>query len=557
MSGVLSPLPERWAQNAGDTGEAEAALAREIGDITLIRVDFDWDTPRTVRVWKGLTSAYDVFIARRADGALVLADHFRNALAHLAPSERTPGEDAIIDHLLFRHVPGRNTYARAVTRPAHGTCLTIDLETDTRTETRFDRGVSSSEIRSQEEWTAGIDQAMRKVTGELERIPGIVTMLSGGIDSSLIQTYFGDRVPALTVASEGDFAHFGGTRAHHVAELLHTKIRTLKVSGADFLSHLEEAIDSRGLPPHFPQWVTLTKAFSGPDAAYVIGERAGCLFTRVGGRVPTIAKHFVGPLGRAAIPLVDFASLFLKKRGFQLLPAQVRSMQNDPLDPRGWPSLVTTNTLLSFVDRKFGRERVDARLASRLSYVAGNIDLLDRSADRYVRNLELAHWFTFHNDHVMLFRHLAHAYGKSLHAPFGTRPLMSSALAVPPTHRHEKDGIAKYLLKDLLSERLPGYGQTKTKDFVSVDLATLYRDGPLADVWERYAIPEFFTAEERGRVVEKMTQVTWNAIAYAIWRKRIADNPALTPHRQSIVREWRAGNDADERATAMAGRWHD
>lgn len=541
VSGAVAPLDPAWPDSARADGRAEAALVTALGDATVIRVELDGERPVALRIWKGLSSGHEVYVLQRADGALVLADHFRNAVAHLPAGRRDPSPAALIDHYLLRFVPGRLSYAAAITRPAHGTCLDIELASGRSREVPFDRIVSGQEMRTTSAWVGEIDRALSGVLAPVAAGDGVVNMLSGGIDSSLIQTYFGDRVPALTVASADGGARLGGTRAEMVAKLLGVPLRQVAVSGADFLRQLEAAIDGRGMPPQYPQWVTLADVFRGPDAAYVIGERADALFSREGGRVPLVARYFTSRLTAPAVGLFDLGARVLKKRGFQLLPQQARAMRNDPLSPEGWPSQILINTDLPLAEDVFGPASVRERIAARLAYMAERAVLLGPQASPYLRNLEAAQWLVYYDEQILLFRHLAFALGKRLHAPFSSRALLSAAAAVPPAARYSRNLEAKYLLNDLLAMRLPGYDTRLRKDHIEMPMQAYYESGPLKDVWQRYPVPDPFAGTHRFRLTARMTEATWNAITHAIWKRRIADNPDLAPLPRRVWQEWRAG----------------
>lgn len=541
ISGLDEPLTADWAARTGDDGAAEAEVAREVGDATIIRIDCHRAAAKRVRIWKGLTSGYEVYVARRPNRDLILADHFRNALALLPVSARAPSDEAIVDHFLVRHVPGRLTYSRTVRRAGHGECLSLDLVTGREESISFDRMISGREIKPMERWIDEIDGALSDVLQPLQRRRGITNMLSGGVDSSLIHSYLGRSIPAITVLPDNATFKMGGTRAAMVGQILGIDWKPVVVSSTEFLTHLEEAIEARGLPPHYPQWVTLTRVFNGPNAGYIVGERADSLFSNEGGRVPMVAIYLSTSVGRLAMPLVHLGARYLKKRGFQLLPAQSESMRRDPLSPRGWASLLTLNTDMDLSEDVFGYEIVERRLQSRLDYIEERAQLLLPKDNRYQRNLETAQWLVFYNEHILLFRHLAFGYGKTLHAPFNTGALVRTALSVPPSHRYSKGTESKYLLNGLLRRRVPAYDTKVRKDLIELPMEDYYASGPLKGIWSKYDVPDFFNGPHRAQLTDRMTQSTWNAITYAIWRKRLADNPKLTPHKASLARGWEIG----------------
>lgn len=545
ISGLFEPLAAGFGDRPSDDGESEAALCRDLGDGTIIRLDRTQDSVRRVRIWKGISSGYEVFYALRPNGDVLLADHFRNAMTLIPASERATSTESLIDHYLLRHVPGAGTYVRAFKRAAHGECVDIDVVSRRETRSAFDRLVSSGGIEPIDTWVNRIDAAMSRVLGPLKNSPGLVNMLSGGIDSSLIQTYLGTDVSAVTVVPDTSSFSMGGTRAEMVAKVLGVKERReIVISGDQFLQQTEEAVDARGLPPNFPQWVTLPRIYDTPGNAFVVGERADSLFSREGGRVPLVARHLSTPLGSLFIPLARAVAKRAKLRGFQLLPNQSEWMRRDPLHARGWPSLLALYTDMDLIEDTFGKEQVEKRLAERVEYVTKRAQLQSPRSDRYLRNLEAAQWIVFYDEQIMMFRHVGYAFGKAIHAPFSTAPLVHASLSIPLTHRYSKGSEGKYLLNRLLARRMPQYDTSMRKDHIELPMSEYYRNGPLKGIWDKYEVPEVFTGALRERVTSQWSEMTWTAITYAIWKKRIADNASLTPHKAKVQRTWPIGGQA-------------
>ena len=80
-------------------------MAKQAEEAVLLAVTLDGLVPRTVRAWRSVTSNHELFLVRRSERSLVLADSFRAACASLPFEDREVPERAIADHLLFRTVP--------------------------------------------------------------------------------------------------------------------------------------------------------------------------------------------------------------------------------------------------------------------------------------------------------------------------------------------------------------------------------------------------------------------------------------------------------------------
>jgi hypothetical protein len=101
--------------------------------------------------------------------------------------------------------------------------------------------------------------------------------------------------------------------------------------------------------------------------------------------------------------------------------------------------------------------------------------------------------------------------------------------------RYIRGLTAKWILKDLLDQRLPGYPSNQRKNATGLPFARFYRDGPLTTIWDTYDVPDRFEGEMRDELVASPSTSTWNAITYAVWEQRIARNRDLQPHEAKLA----------------------
>ena len=185
--GAHLPVLDVDAAGPGD-GAVEADLCRRLGDGTVLRVDHPGGRAVRVRAWRGGPASYEVHWAFLPEGDLVVADHFRNAVALVPVSGRQPSEAVTIDHFLFRHARGGETYSASVERAAHGEAVDIDLASGAVHRSVFDRLGGAVMKRPVEQYVADLDRALGGEMAGLRDVPGLVTMLSGGTDSTLLQS---------------------------------------------------------------------------------------------------------------------------------------------------------------------------------------------------------------------------------------------------------------------------------------------------------------------------------------------------------------------------------
>jgi hypothetical protein len=542
ISGLVTGSEATFQPGASDDGRAEAALCRRVGDATVVRVDSSDGSPTRVRIWRGGASSYEAHYAIRPGGDVIVADHFRNIVCLVPVAERQPSDAVAIDHFLVRHARGRDTYSRAVRRAGHGELVEIDIRTGHVGVGIFDRLVSRLDPRPHEQYIAELDRALAQEMDALRGVPGAVMMLSGGMDSTLMQSYVKHDVPALHVQADSDDFHLGGQYLDAAAAALGIEPERVVVPTDELLQQLEEAIDGRALPPHFPQWVTLGRVYTRPHDVFIIGERAGA-YSRFGGRIPYTARPFSRFPGSLLQPALHAAAALGRPYRMKLLADQAPALGEDPRSPHGWGAQMPQSYGdRAWAERVFGYESVLARYEERLAYVEQRIELLPSNADRYFRHLEIARWLEFYNENNSQFRSLAFAYGKAMVDPFTARSVIDAVLAVPATERYQDGAHSKYIVERLLRDRVPAYPVTAGKDDIVVPFRRYYSSGPLAQVWDRYDVPALFTGADRTRLVEHPIDTDWNAVTWAIWQDRIANNEGLGPLPTALDLSWRTSS---------------
>jgi hypothetical protein len=121
--------------------------------------------------------------------------------------------------------------------------------------------------------------------------------------------------------------------------------------------------------------------------------------------------------------------------------------------------------------------------------------------------------------------------------PYTSRSVTDAMLAVPPTQRYQQGIRSKYIVDDLLHERVPAYPMVK-KDEIVLPFRRWWSDGSLAGFWSSYDVPTLFTGSDRTRLVNDPTESSWNAVTWAVWQARIADNPDLQPLPTVVDESW-------------------
>jgi asparagine synthetase B (glutamine-hydrolysing) len=509
--------------------ETAAQLCRELGDATVLHLAAE--AGRTVRVlaWRGASSAFELFYALRPSGAVVISDHFGNLLARLPVADRAPCDEAVLDHFLFRTVPGCRTYSRAVRRLGHGERLAIDPATGAIEVTIFHRLGGAPEESA--DLADRLDAAFAESVGRFAGQPGLVSMFSGGIDSTLLQSYLGRAVPAVFYAPERvrpgtpDLARY----ARRSAALLDISLEVRPLREEETWTYVERNIDRGVWPQHSIQSVKYGHAFAEERLGFVLGERADALFGAAATRSALVARHAQGWPARTAFGIMAGAPMGRFSRRARAVLKTAAELSRAPASPEGWAAMSTQG----FSDHRIladiaGTEAVRRALQERLDYIVSRLEPPAAARDDFSRHLELAHWIDcLCEDHTTFIRQLALAHGKSVHLPFLAGPVVRLALSVPPDRRYHRGMQVKYLLKDALRRRVPAYPVDQRKGITSMAMPRRYKGGELCALWEDYPLPGFVPPRHHAALAEFRNALSIPAMTFAMLQKRVLANPGL------------------------------
>lgn len=507
------------------------ALCRDIGDAVVVRLELAGERVTTLQAWRGITSAFELFYSLRPDGAILVSDHFRNILTQIAFEERQPSSAAVLDHFLFRTVPGRSSYSRAIHRLGHGERLTIDARSGAAEVTAFDRiGVSPAAPRADS--PESLDAAFARAVGGLEGRSNLVSMFSGGVDSTLLQTYLDRHMPAVFFAPERvrpgtpDLTRY----AVQSAKLLGLQLDIRPLREDDTWDYVEQNIDRGVWPQHSIQSVKYGHAFESGWDGFVLGERADALFGAAATRSALVALRARQPwlrLPLAAIAHLPHARLAARARG---VLRSAEELSRPPDSPEGWAGMSTRGfSDYGIVTEIVGSAAVRDALSRRLSYVAGRLDPAFSAQAPFARHLELGHWIDYLcEDHTTFIRQLALAHGKSVFLPFLAGPVVRTAISVPAERRYHRGLQIKYLLKDALRRRLPAYPVDQRKSITSMSMPNRYRGSELRAFWEDYPMPDFVPKRHHAALVNFSNAMSSCAMMFAVLQKRVLRNPEIS-----------------------------
>ncbi|MGE0117316.1 MAG: asparagine synthase-related protein [Dongiaceae bacterium] len=454
----------------------------------------------------------------------MIADHYRDALALIPAARRLIDPHAVGDHLLFRAASGTHTYVTAIGRLGHGEHLRWQNGRAVRR--IFDPLVARPQ--ADREPLDLVDVGLSKAIGRLPVTRGCVNQLSGGIDSSLLQTY----LPTGTSTASGtiDSPEFAVDRAYaeRASRLLRTNHKFVAVEERDYLSLIVDVIRRCGVPIRMPQTAVYYPCFQLPAASFMNGQGAGAVF----GLTPSL--HYVDCFDqRRWLRLAEALRLALllptqQAKGLRRRIGRLRRIEAAVGDREGLGPRYAIVTNWELAERILGAQTVRERIDSRAVYVAERFHSEERDENPLFAHLEFGHVLSLLTDEPLSnWRQLMHTHGKCMLAPFACRSVVEAALAVPRSRRYVANGRMKYLLKDLLKRRLPAFEVDVRKATGDLPLGRYFLDGPLKAAFERYAMPDFVDRDVAAATCAAPDWLTWNLLSFAIWRDEVLSNAAL------------------------------
>jgi hypothetical protein len=122
-----------------------------------------------------------------------------------------------------------------------------------------------------------------------------------------------------------------------------------------------------------------------------------------------------------------------------------------------------------------------------------------------------------------------------LFAPFVCRSAVEAVLAVRRSQRYIANGRIKYLLKDLLKQRLPAFNVDEQKAGGDLPFPRYLTSGPLKNAFDRNAMPEIVDREIAAATRAAPDWLTWNLLTLAIWRDEVLADAALARYLELVL----------------------
>ena len=509
------------------TSDAVERIVRANRNATVVVVTLAGDDPVLVEAWRGMLAGADLYYATPADGSLIVSDHFRNAVCRIPIADRAPEPAALVEHYLCGWVYDTRTLSRGVDRLGMGNSFAFVGGTGSMSVRQFDRIEPIAEIDGVkgvvERVAAALEESLLPISGE----PDVAATFSGGVDSTLLATFLEESTPLVAMTTDTPEFAVETAYAKTAAGLMGRTVWETRVAEQDYLDLLVDLVDTSSAVPHHYVMPMLAQIYTRSESTFILGEGAdsvfgtdrglrriaGALSNRFGLAVLGAGRHLPGRIGFRFGQVLGYASDFAIE-STSTSGAAGRSLLF------GDPALVTSLV---------GEEAVDRVISTHLDGLLERVELEVPFSDRFNSHMEMIRWRHTLADLATIDRQIALPHGKRVVFPYLDASVIDELRKVPATQRYVKGLAGKWVLKEMLGQRLPDYPVNQRKNATGLPFERFYLEGPLRDIWNRYDVPEFFPADRQSAMVDRPSPVTWYAISHAIWSDRVERNADLTP----------------------------
>ncbi len=432
--------------------------------------------------YRGPATAHEVYFSAGQNGGWIISNMFRYVLGSLPLSRRDISPEGFLDFLLFQHSPLPESPIGAIRRLGHGDLLHVDRRGAPRIST-----LSRLEIPGPpSDFRAGVDLIGKTLSLAVENLPeGVSNLLSGGIDSTLVQVLLGPGHAAVYASIDSPELAFEDDYATRAASLCGVTLQKINLAEREFPILLERETSLARLPLPLLQIPVISAVFDHCTPHFSSGFSADALF-----------------------------SLSRSNRELILKGA----------DPVSFPvECFSTSSERSVIEEIFGKEKVGERICMRNEYVRSRV----REPESF-SGLNLGCLTSFYCNSFPAYRQLAEARGKTISSPFKDRQLVQAALSLPIPERILRRAIFKPALKDILSRRLPGYPLELKKGGSSLPRTRFCQNGPLRDYFRENPLPYFVTESKAGPVLQPdlgSSMTTFRCIAWSMWERSLKEIP--------------------------------
>ena len=489
-----------------------------------------------------LMAVPQLYYSVNSDG-IVCSDVLRNLIQLLPCCELN--EDVLPQHFLFRSVYGSATYFRGVERLIPGHYLRwVDGKMEIRLARSFDVIIEEAEYIKEDTRALNLlSESLEGVIGDYVMGieaggQGYANLLSGGVDSSLVQYFLNTAAPekkrkSISYAIKVPAFDFEVGYAQRASQILQTEHTFVDYKPQDYPGLLTRVIEILAQPPNLetePSFLAvaefLHKAnwserfyFTGQGGDTLFGGEAalklkGVEFLR---RIPG-AEQILNGIGNVMAPLNKHYSHSL------IRGAEIIANQNNPdfyFNPVNSVCVYVLDENWDIIRRMFGDQTLKETLAARR-----NLAGVYSKSKHYLDSVYFIDYVTDLWELGVERNCLFLNYGFEQLSPFFDEDMIKAALTVHPDIRYIKGIKYKHLLKKLLGQKSknPVVHMRKGPSNVNDDLVAWMNTGSLRPLVEEIDRPSFLTKADYDRMLRKPDYFLWPLLTYDIFKKRVVQN---------------------------------
>ena len=447
-------------------------------------------------------------------------------------------EDVVPMHFLFRSIPGDLTYYRQIKRMLPGEFLrwkdgeiSLKLVQDFRFSNYPDVAYQGEENTLESLYTN-----LRFVVGDYvtqveQKGESLVNLLSGGVDSSLLQHMINNHTTRLpprscSFAVQAPSFSFEIEYARQASRLFQTEHTFVNIQPEDYPSLITRAIDALAQPPILetePSMLSiaeLAQASGSLGRYFVSGQGADSVFglskdkklkgLHMVGQVPG-AVRILKMTGSMVKPYTRISQILLKG-------GDILSCARDPDS-----FLSPANSIAVYVDsgmlrRCFGDDALRNALRSRRELAARYLD-----TDHYLEEVHVIDMLTDAYEVIVQRHQLFLSQKREKIHPFFDDDIIRAGFAIPKDKRYIKGLRPKYILKEILQRKTGAVAAHKPKGFSiwEADLLIWMESGSLRPLVREIKLPGFLSRFDFENLQKKPNYLLWELLVFDLFQQSL------------------------------------
>lgn len=456
---------------------------------------------------RSITSSFNLYYGFSSENNVIISDTLPGVRKRVPQDKRSPSDSVSLQYLLFRTTVGSNTFSRGVSRVEHGE------------EVRFTGGELSRNLFDRRCLEPPINDnrslvSILKSKASSHRPGDSALSFSGGVDSMILASIFCDHDLLFSDFTAPEFKAEYECAAEGAKSVGRT-LNVFELKEEQYFTKMQELTYEIGYPVQASLMVPIGNLIELAGRDLIIGLGADIVFglkmhhpsRSVSKYIRRIGSQVKGYMLRGET--FDFSRL--ASDDINLNAVSVYNLANSFADSRSIPMFKSI----------FGEEAVNRAYQSRVEYVLNRAQC-SQSSD-LGDQMELGHYINFFcGDSLSCWREVARASGGKVVVPFSDFDVFNFSRTIPKNIRYVKHGELKWILKDIVKERIPGYDASQRKLGGSIPNRRLSTEGRFGIVDQDYGLPKFLSQPQFERIRTAGFRPSWSVHSLALALKSVS-----------------------------------